>query len=88
MAEETTKKKAKIATPIKRHKQDVKKQARNKNFKSRVHTARVAFSKATGEEKEGMLKELHSLIDKAQKRGLFKANKSARLKSRVAAKVS
>lgn len=83
MAEEAQKKKAKIATPVKRHKQDIKKQTVNKQFKSRIHTTRVAFSKATGAEKEEMLKTLHGLIDKAQKRGLFKPNKSARLKSRL-----
>jgi len=81
------KKKIKLATALKRRKQDVKKHFNNRVLKSRIHTTRVAFEKSkTEDEKKNLKNSLNSLIDKACKRGIFKANKSARLKSNLAAK--
>jgi small subunit ribosomal protein S20 len=85
MAEE--KKAVKAPTPLKRHKQDQKKNLQNRMWKSKIHSARQAFAAATDEEaKKGLLSSLYSLLDKAGKNGLFKMNKIARLKSRLAAK--
>jgi small subunit ribosomal protein S20 len=85
MAEE--KKAVKAPTPLKRHKQDQKKNLQNRMWKSKIHTARQAFGAASDEEtKKGLLSSLYALLDKAGKNGLFKKNKVARLKSRLAAK--
>ncbi len=88
MAEDTTKK-IKLATAVKRNKQDAKKRIRNRATKSRIHTARIALKKAAddSEEKSEHLSSLHSLIDKAVKKGLFKKNKANRLKSRLNAQI-
>lgn len=84
---EEAKKKSKLPTPLKRRKQDDKKQFNNRVLKSRIHTARVAFEKSQNEEeKKANLNFLNSLIDKASKCGVFKPNKSSRLKSRLAAR--
>jgi small subunit ribosomal protein S20 len=81
------KKRPRVPTPAKRHKQDAKKNLANRIRKSRIHTARVAHQKATApEEKASILKLLYSLIDKAAKTGVFKRNKANRLKSRLANK--
>jgi small subunit ribosomal protein S20 len=83
------KKKPRVPTPLKREKQDAKKNFANRVKKSRIHTARVAHQKATvPEEKSSLLKVLYSLIDKAAKSGVFKRNKANRLKSRLANKTA
>ena len=84
---EDGKKKTKLATALKRHKQDLIKHFRNRVVKSRIQTAKVSFEKATSEdEKKSAKNVLNSLIDKACKKGIYKKNKAARLKSRLAAK--
>jgi small subunit ribosomal protein S20 len=81
------KKKPRVPTPLKREKQDAKKNFANRVRKSRIHTARIAHQKAgSPEEKTTLLKVLFSLIDKAAKTGVFKRNKADRLKSRLANK--
>lgn len=85
---EEKKKRPRVPTALKRKKQDLKKAARNKIVKSKIHTARVKFEKESEtESKKTLLKSLHSLIDKAAKKGVFKRNKADRLKSRLHAKV-
>ena len=83
---EGVKKKPKLATALKRRKQDAKKYFRNRVMKSRIHTARVAFGKAEGDEKTKTLNLLNGLIDKAAKKGIYHQNKASRLKSRLARK--
>jgi len=77
----------KVPTPLKRHKQDHKKNLNNRMWKSRILTARTAFAAAKDEkEKETLRNSLNSLLDKAAKVGIFKKNKVSRLKSRASAK--
>jgi small subunit ribosomal protein S20 len=81
------KKAVKVPTPLKRHKQDAKKNLANRIWKSKIHTARSNFALAKDEtEKKSLLNNLYCLLDKAAKNGLFKKNKVSRLKSRLAAK--
>lgn len=88
MADEKAEKKAvKAPTPLKRHKQDLKKNLTNRTWKSKIHTARAAFIEAKDEtSKKSLLNALYSLLDKAAKIGIFKKNKADRLKSRLASK--
>lgn len=91
MANEEAKKKMKprVPTAAKRMKQNKAKQERNKTFKSRVRTAINAFKKATSDgDKEGAetgLNLVYQLMDKGVNRGIFKRNKSSRIKSRMKA---
>jgi small subunit ribosomal protein S20 len=87
MADEETKKLVKRPTAAKRGLQDEKKCAHNKAFIAKLRTVKTNFDKAEGQEKKSLLSSVFSLLDKAQKRGLYKRNKTARLKSRLSAKV-
>lgn len=87
MAEEKKaddKKKAAVKrpTPLKRDIQNEKKRLQNRSFRASVMTAIRALD---GKDKLG---EIYSLVDKGVKRGIFKANKAARIKSRLTARVS
>lgn len=90
MAEEQKKKKR--PTAEKRDLQNNKRKARNKTFKSSVHTAMRKFEKALSESDQEGLKTsqnlVYSLMDKGVKRGIFKPNKASRTKAKVAAKVA
>ena len=90
MAEE--KKKIKRPTPLKRDIQNEKRRLINKSFKSSVRTAIHEFDKAlASKNKESVQKALdrvYSAMDKGTKRGIFKANKADRTKSRIAAKLA
>ena len=82
-------KKKKVPTPQKRIIQDTKRRALNRSFKSSVRTAINAFEKAlSAGEKEKMqsaLNTVYSLMDKGVKKGIYKQNKAARVKSHVSA---
>ncbi len=83
MAEEKSKK-VKRPTAQKRMLRNEKQQERNKMFKSRVRTAvRTLEENIKKGSKEG-LEAVYSLMDKAVKRGIYKRNKAARIKSRFA----
>ncbi len=79
-------------TAKKRQIQSEKRRLENKTFKSRVRTAVRSFEEAlkasNSEDTTDKLNELYSLYDKGVKKGVYKANKAARSKSRFAAKVS
>jgi len=90
MAEkENATKKAKRPTALKRHIQSEKRKARNKSFKSKVATAIKALEKSlkTAED-AGKLQDVYSIADKGVKKGILKANKAARIKSRMTKKVA
>ncbi|CCB90228.1 MAG: 30S ribosomal protein S20 [Simkania sp.] len=80
-------KKKKTPTAQKRIIQDTKKRAISRSFKSKVRTAINAFEKAlSAGEKEMMqsaLNTVYSLMDKGVKKGIYKQNKAARVKSQV-----
>lgn len=60
---------------------------RNRVFKSRVRTAlrqlRDAVKEGAQEAIQAQLSVVYSLADKGTKRGIYKANKAARMKSRI-----
>jgi len=90
MAEEGKEaKKKKHPTAQKRIIQSQKRRALNRSFKSSVRTAINAFEKALSDgEKEKMqsaLNTVYSLMDKGVKKGVYKENKAARVKSHVSA---
>lgn len=91
MAEQAKKKEGptKISSAKKRHVQSEARRLRNRTFRSAVQTATRAYREAV-EKKEApevlkaKLSSIQSLMDKGVKKGVFKANKAARTKSRLA----
>jgi small subunit ribosomal protein S20 len=82
------KKKEKRPSALKRDLQSERRRLRNRSFRSSVNTAIRSLEK-TLSEKEGAekvqakLQEIYSIVDKGVKRGIFKAQKGARTKSRL-----
>ena len=95
MADPAAKKEVKVKRPsaLKRDTQNQKKRLRNRSYRSEVLTA-VRTLKASLSTKDGQeatktkLDAIYSLMDKGVKKGVFKANKAARTKSRLAASIS
>ncbi len=83
------KKRKKCPTSQKRVRQDQKKRAVNRSFKSRLRTAMSCFKKALDEqetEKVHLAKRaVYSLVDKGAKKGIYKKNKAARVKKSLTA---
>ena len=74
-------------TALKRRIQDEKKHMRNRTWKRRIQTAKVAFEKETNAEtKAPLLKAVYSLLDKAVKNKVIKKGKASRTKARFAKK--
>ena len=93
MAEDSKKsQKKKIPTARKRIIQDTKKRGINRSFKSRVRRAICFFEKVLSSgEKEKIkpsLSAVYGLMDKGVKKGVYKKNKAARIKSRLALKAN
>lgn len=92
MAKAPEKKDVKVKRPtaLKRDIQSEKANERNRTFKATVRTAlRKLESSLEGNdptEKQTNLDQVFSLMDKGAKRGIFKANKASRLKSRLASR--
>jgi len=90
MAEDNKKepvKKTKVPTERKRDAQSIKKNLRNRSFKTSVRTAIVSLEKGISEKesKETLgtkLGQVYSLMDKGVKKGIFKKNKASRIKAR------
>ncbi len=79
-------------TALKRAIQSEKRNLQNRTFKTQVKTAMRHFQEAS---KAGdsaaitaRLSEVYSLMDKGVKKGIYKANKANRTKSRVSARVT
>ena len=84
-------KKAKVPTALKRDKQNVKKNLRNRSFKASVRTAVVSLQKSMTEKDakdtvDSKLNQIYSLMDKGVKKGIFKKNKASRIKARFSAR--
>ena len=77
---------ANIKSQIKRNRQNEKRRLRNRNVRGATRTAvgqaRVALAKNAPETKESVLQAI-SELDKSVGKGVFHANKAARLKSRL-----
>jgi len=86
--EKTPKAKVKTPTPLKRDRQNEEKKLRNRAFRSRVSSAVKAVSASSKEDQKERLNAVYSLVDKGVKKGVFKQNKAARLKSRLTKRVS
>jgi small subunit ribosomal protein S20 len=88
--EQQPKKKEKRSTALKRDLQSEKRRLSNKTYKSRVRTSIRAFqesiSKGDSVVTTAKLNEAYSILDKCVQKGVFKLNKAARTKSRLAAK--
>ncbi len=84
---ESAKKKTKRPTAQKRDIQNAKKNLINKSFKSQVRTAITTLEKAVKSSDKSnvtaQINSVYSLMDKGVKKGVFKLNKAARIKSRL-----
>ena len=80
-----------IKSAIERVKTNEKANARNSSQLSKMRTAIKKFEKANtvgADNVEALYREAVSAVDKAQSKGLIKANKAARDKSRMAARLA
>ena len=80
-----------IKSAIERVKTNEKANARNSSQLSKMRTAIKKFEKAKTvgvDNVEALYREAVSAVDKAQSKGLIKANKAARDKSRMAARLA
>lgn len=88
--EKETKEKTKKPTALKRDIQNIKRRANNRSFKSRVKTALKSLDQVLSQKDASQAQEklsmLYKLIDKGVNSGIYKKNKSARMKSRIALK--
>tara|TARA_B100000989_G_C19407282_1_gene412677 strand:+ start:583 stop:873 length:291 start_codon:yes stop_codon:yes gene_type:complete len=80
--------KKKCPTALKRIKQSVAKNKNNSAFKSRVRTSIRSFEKAVKDKDQAKISSalsfVYKLMDKGVKKGVFKANKAIRTKSKLA----
>ena len=71
-------------TVLKRVRQSIKANARNKNYKSAMKTAVKNVLKEGNKEKAGeMVNKAFSLVDKAASKGVIHKNKAANQKSKI-----
>lgn len=86
------KKKVKRPTAQKRELRNEKMRLINKSFKSNVRTTMRSFEEALkgGDQirKQTTLNEMYSAMDLGVKKGVYKPNKAARIKSRLTKRVS
>jgi small subunit ribosomal protein S20 len=82
--------KPKKLSALKRDEQSVKRNLRNRAFKSKVTTAVRAFedtlTKKDPSAAKVKLNDIQSLMDKGVKKGIYKMNKANRVKSRLDAR--
>jgi small subunit ribosomal protein S20 len=75
----------------KRQRQNEKCRIRNKAarscIKTKLHRFRAEIGQIESEKSQSTLSEIQGMLDKAAKKGLFKANKASRLQSRLAARL-
>lgn len=82
--------KSKKPSALKRDEQSVKRNLRNRAFKSKVSSAMRKFEETTAKKDSSEIKTtlatVYSLMDKGVKKGIYKANKANRVKSRLCAR--
>jgi small subunit ribosomal protein S20 len=76
---------------LKRNLQSEKRRLANRSFRSSVHTAIRTLEEALSQKEDPakiklQLQQIYSIVDKGVKRGVFKAQKAARTKSRLSAR--
>lgn len=83
-------KKPKKLSALKRDEQSLKRNVRNRSFKSKVTSALRAFeetmTKKDSPSIQSKLNDVYSLMDKGVKKGIYKSNKANRVKSRLNAR--
>jgi len=83
-------KKVKKLTALKRDEQSIKRNLRNRSFKSKMNTALRALedtlTKKDSTNAKDKLSAVYSMMDKGVKKGIFKSNKANRVKSRLTAR--
>lgn len=89
---EKTTGKVKRPSALKRALQNEKRRLKNRSLNSTVSTAVRSFKEAVSkneskEQVQSKLQSAYSIVDKAVKRGLYKPQKAARIKSRLALRV-
>lgn len=86
------KKKTKRPTALKRDLRNEKHRLINKSFKTNVRSTMRSYEEALktkdNEKIQTALKTVYSVVDKGVKRGVYKTNKAARIKSRITQKLS
>jgi small subunit ribosomal protein S20 len=86
------KKKTKRPTAQKRELRNEKMRLINKSFKSYVRTKMRSFDEALKGQDQTLvqttLNEIYSVMDRGVKKGLYKPNKAARIKSRLTLRIS
>ncbi len=84
-------KKARIPSAQKKWRQSEEQRMRNKAFRSKTKTAikdfEAALSSGKKDDAKAALSAVYSLFDKGHKKGVFKQNTVARLKSRITARL-
>jgi small subunit ribosomal protein S20 len=91
MAPDEKGKQKKTPSALKRALQSQERKLANRSFRSRVLTAIRSFEAALKEQEgnvQDKLQLVYSLMDKGVKRGIYKANKANRTKSRLAIKIA
>ena len=77
---------------LKAHRQNVKQRERNRQLRTRLHSAlrdiRSAIDAGTPDDVKDALRQTISLVDKMAGKGLIHRNTAGRYKSRLAARVS
>jgi small subunit ribosomal protein S20 len=80
-------KKAKRPSALKRDRQSLQRNAKNRSYKAKVSTAVRSLldliSKKDAEAIKLKLNDIFSLVDKGVKTGIYKLNKASRVKSRL-----
>src|SRR5262245_30247766 len=86
---EKAEKSTKLASAAKRQLQSEKRRLQNKAVRSHIRTAIRSFHQALSQESNELcfaaLKNIHSLVDKAVVKGVFKLNKASRVQARLTA---
>lgn len=82
MADEK-KSKTKTPTAKKRDVQNERNRIRNKAFRSQVSSTLKAFNTSAADTAKEKLSAVYSIVDRGVKKGIFKQNKAARMKSRL-----
>lgn len=85
--------KTKRPSALKRDLQNEKRRVRNRSFRSSVQTAIRGLNTSLTQKEpqdaiQGKLNDIYSLMDKGVKKGVYKSQKAARTKSRLAARIS
>jgi small subunit ribosomal protein S20 len=85
MAKDEATAKTKRPTALKRHLQSLRRRSQNRAFRAQVKSAirEAELQQPNPAELEQAIKRVYSLVDRGVKRGVFKVNRAARLKSRL-----